>query len=174
MSRRCSGETMALTVSCVRWEITKTYSTTLAINVTHLSTGNNHAFHTLICYSWKCAIKIGKMHHQNLMVLPKYFVSPQNPVCSYSMFRMSLPSVLCIGFSWNVVTARPFTCMLQQLNTFRPRQNGRNFPDDIYKCIFMNENVRVSLKISLKFVPMSQINNIPSLVQIMVWRRPGA
>ena len=28
-------------------------------------------------------------------------------------------------------------------------------------------------KISLKFVPKGRINNIPSLVQIMAWRRPG-
>ena len=29
------------------------------------------------------------------------------------------------------------------------------------------------IKISLKFVPKGPINNIPSLVQIMAWRRPG-
>ena len=57
--------------------------------------------------------------------------------------------------------------------TLRPRQNGRHFPDDIFKCIFLNENVRISIKISLKFVPKDQINNIPSFVQIMIWRRPG-
>ena len=28
--------------------------------------------------------------------------------------------------------------------------------------------------ISLKFVPKGLINNIPALVQIMAWRRPGA
>ena len=27
------------------------------------------------------------------------------------------------------------------LNTLRPRQNGRHFPDDVFKCIFLNENV---------------------------------
>ena len=27
------------------------------------------------------------------------------------------------------------------LNTLRPRQNGRRFADDIYKRIFLNENV---------------------------------
>ena len=42
-----------------------------------------------------------------------------------------------------------------------------------FKCIFLNENVWISLKISLKFVPKGLINNIPSLVQIMAWRRPG-
>ena len=42
--------------------------------------------------------------------------------------------------------------------------NGRHFPDDIFKCIFLNENVLISIKISLKFVPKGQIINIPSLV----------
>ena len=59
------------------------------------------------------------------------------------------------------------------INTLRPRQNGRYFADDIFKCIFLNENVWISIKISLKFVPRGPINNIPSLVQIMAWRRSG-
>ena len=59
------------------------------------------------------------------------------------------------------------------INTLRPRQNGHHFPHDIYKCIFMNENKWISIKISLKFVPKDLINNIVSLVQIMAWRRPG-
>ena len=59
------------------------------------------------------------------------------------------------------------------LNTLRPRHNGRHFADDIFKCIFFNENVRISIKISLKFVPKGPISNIPALVQIMAWRRTG-
>ena len=59
------------------------------------------------------------------------------------------------------------------INTLRPRQNGRHFADDTFKRIFLNENVRISIKISLKFVPEGPINNIPELVQIMAWRRPG-
>ena len=128
-------------------------------------------------------------------------------------------------------------------NTLGPRQNGRRFADDIFKYIFLNESVWISVKILLKSVPnmmtssngnmfrvtghlcgeftgpgelLAQrpmtrsfdvsfdlrlnkrlskqswgwwfetqsrplwrqcnecpINNIPSLVQIMVWRRPG-
>ena len=60
------------------------------------------------------------------------------------------------------------------LNTLRLRQNGRRFTDDTFQHIFLNENVKISIKISLKFVPKGQINNIPALVQIMAWRRPGA
>ena len=41
------------------------------------------------------------------------------------------------------------------------------------ECIFLNENVHISIKISLRFVPKGTINNIPELVQIMASRRPG-
>ena len=59
-------------------------------------------------------------------------------------------------------------------NTLRPRQDGQQFPEDIFKCIFLNENVWISIKISLKFfVPKGPINKIPTLVQIMAWPRSG-
>ena len=60
------------------------------------------------------------------------------------------------------------------INLLRLRQNGRHFADDFFKCIFLNENVRISIKISLKFVPRVPIDNIQALVQIMAWRRQGA
>ena len=59
------------------------------------------------------------------------------------------------------------------VNTLRPRQNGRHFADAIFKCNFLNENVWIPIKTSLKFVPKGQINNIPALTQIMAWRRSG-
>ena len=65
------------------------------------------------------------------------------------------------------------TFLETHFNTLTPRQNGRHFADDIFNCIFLNENARISLKSSLKFVPKVRINNIPALVQIMAWHRPG-
>ena len=59
------------------------------------------------------------------------------------------------------------------INPLRSRQNGRHFADDIFKSIFLNENVWIPIKTSLKFVPQGPINNIPALIQIMAWRRPG-
>ena len=61
----------------------------------------------------------------------------------------------------------------QGVNILEQRQNRRHFPDDISKCILFNENVWISIQISLRFVPKGPINNIPALVQIMAWRRPG-
>ena len=62
--------------------------------------------------------------------------------------------------------------MMFSLNTLRPRQKGRRFADDTFKRIFLNENVRISIEISLKFVPKGPTNDIPALVQ-MAWRRSG-
>ena len=59
------------------------------------------------------------------------------------------------------------------INTLRPRRNEQHFADDTFKRIFFNENVWISIKISLKFVSKGPINNIPALVQIMAWRRSG-
>ena len=58
------------------------------------------------------------------------------------------------------------------INALRLRQYGCHFSDDIFKCIFLKENIWISTNISLNFVPDNQINNIPALVQIIAWRRP--
>ena len=67
-----------------------------------------------------------------------------------------------------IISTRPHL-----FNSLRPRQNGRLFADDTFKRIFLNENIIISTKNSLKFVPKGFINNIPALVLIMAWRRPG-
>ena len=58
-------------------------------------------------------------------------------------------------------------------NTLKPRRNYRHFPDGILIGLFLNKNLWISIKISLKFVPMGPINNIPALIQIMAWRQSG-
>ena len=73
---------------------------------------------------------------------------------------------MCSNARIHIMTTIPF-------NTSRSRRNRRPFADDILKCIFLNENEWILSSISLKFVPKVRINNIPPLVQIMAWRRPG-
>ena len=45
--------------------------------------------------------------------------------------------------------------------------------DYIFKCIFLYENDRIPIQISLKLVPKSQIDNKPALLQVMAWCRTG-
>ena len=74
----------------------------------------------------------------------------------------------------HIVVIRNCACFCPKgFNSLRPRPNRRHFADDIFKCIFENENEWMSPRISLKFVPKVRINNIPALVHIMAWRRPG-
>ena len=69
------------------------------------------------------------------------------------------------------------TCLkqssLEPINSSLPGQIGRLFTDDIFKCISLNEKVRISIEIPLKFVSDGPINIIRALVEIMAWCRPG-
>ena len=70
--------------------------------------------------------------------------------------------------SWYWPTSAGISSLsIRKINTLRLRQNRCHF-----QWIFLNENVRISFKISLNFVPRSAINNIPALVQIMAWCWP--
>ena len=99
---------------------------------------------------------------RGLIILIRLIV---NNACSYQQV-LQASSGLCRRVS-------KWTSASSVFNTSRPRQNGRHFPDDIFKCIFLNENVWISIRILSKFVPQGPINIIPSLVQIMAWCRPG-
>ena len=59
------------------------------------------------------------------------------------------------------------------VNTLGPRENGSHLADNILKCISYNENVWISIDVSLKFVAKVSVDNKAALVHIMAWRRPG-
>ena len=63
--------------------------------------------------------------------------------------------------------------LCHSLNTLRPRQDGRHFADAIFMWILFNENCCILIKISLKYVRKRPIDNNPTLIQIMAWRRSG-
>ena len=72
----------------------------------------------------------------------------------------------------NKISSMKWTPGTLSINVLRPMQNGCLFTD-ILKCIFLNENAWILIKISSKFVPNCLINSIPALVQIMAWHWPG-
>ena len=54
------------------------------------------------------------------------------------------------------------------INTLRLMENGCHFVDDNFKCIFLNANYWILIKILLKFVPKGLNNNIPLSDSMMV------
>ena len=57
------------------------------------------------------------------------------------------------------------------INTFRPRQNGQHFKDDILDAFSWMKSL--VFKMSLKYVPKGPIYKNQAVVQIMAWRRIG-
>ena len=109
--------------------------------------------------------------HRLISYNPMYhnFLHPQ---CQIDMSHHILIA-LSLPYHMYSTEMMPHTQLPTMLNTLRPRQNGYHFAGDTFKCIFLNQNVRNSINISLKFVPKGGIHNITSLVQIMAWRRTG-
>ena len=123
-------------------------------------------------------------YNRNYSVAYQYFW--REMVCSYKMFMSQVMRNFCqvlyritngqtIQYNYTV----RFTVIgCSKLASWwfedtEAETNGRHLADVIFKCIFLNENVWIPIKISLKFVPKGPINNIPAMVQIMAWRRPG-
>ena len=126
---------------------------TSKIRVTGLYVGNSPAtgkwFHWMMS-SWDCL----KVHTKNYTHGSRLFM------CSQSFILVSFTHIIR-GY---------FTARIAGLNTLR--QNYHHFQDDIFKCIF-NDNVRISIKTSMKFVPKGPTNNIPVLFRIMASHRSG-
>ena len=49
---------------------------------------------------------------------------------------------------------------VEHFNTLTPTLSGRNFTNDISKCIFLDKNWRILIHISLKLVPKGPVINI--------------
>ena len=77
--------------------------------------------------------------------------------------------------SWSVHTrmAWPTYVMSWAVNSSPPEENGRNFADDIFKYIFLNENVCILIRMSMNFVPNGLICNKSALVEVMACRMFG-
>ena len=52
-----------------------------------------------------------------------------------------------------------FFIICQAVSTLRPRQNDCHFADNVFKRIFLNENIWIVIKISPKFVRKGPIND---------------
>ena len=83
-------------------------------------------FYTLNQISWK--------------FVPKVLIHDRSPLVQI-LFSADRVMTIIIDIDADVQTG---------FNTLRPRQNGCHFPDNIFKCIFLNENVWILfLKVQL-------------------------
>ena len=123
-----------------------------------------------------CVLLLAQFNH----ILQGYFIVTRAIICSSNSeepWRICTNKSSVGQFNTNMLSYSAnigISMRLSDLNSLRLRQNGRLFADDTFKRIFLNENARISIKISLKFVPKGPINNNPALVLIMACRLVGA
>ena len=89
-------------------------------------------------------------------------------VCLFK-YQWRLLFFLCGGQS----RFRAFRFRYWFINSSPPGQNGRHFDRRCFKWSFLNENGRIPIQISVKFVPGSPIEHKPTVVQVMAWCRTG-
>ena len=156
---------------------------------THLSTVTNNYFfglHPLLLMIWRiqCGVIIMWLIFSQILtnvtrcldhegeVWVSFVVSTNSDLFFASITGMHAVSYYIVRHYNSTRLYMPFfktseilSNFILHFNTLRLRQSGCHFPDDIFKCIFLNENVRISINIPLKFVPKGPINNFPALVR---------
>ena len=86
--------------------------------------------------------------------------------CKYNTTHQELRISWCHYHIWRYHTCQKTQHKLHvmghlcAINSLRPRRNRCHFADDIFKCIFLNENEWISLRFSLKFVNRVRILTI--------------
>ena len=115
----------------------------------------------------QCECATAKLHHCNANTGIILCMCPANEREHYIVMLSVIgwthtQNDLCnICIEWN-----------ENINTLSPEQNGWLFANNIFKCIFLNENRNIFIEILLKFVPGGSINK-SALAQVMAWCRLG-
>ena len=115
------------------------------------------------CYGMQtCGVK--QMKYLHMLVSDQWLILKWKDLEMISEFMEN-----CI--TWNSHTQSLISCGMNSKNTLRLTQKVHHFADNIFQCIFLNENVWILLKISLKVIPKVPINNFPTFIQMMAWHQ---
>ena len=89
--------------------------------------------------------------------------------CYYNDYILTLlnSQFICKVKSWNY-----FSAISSHINTWSTQQNGCHIAFDIFKCIFMKENVCILIKILLNLFLRSKWHK-ETLVWVMAWHETG-
>ena len=76
--------------------------------------------------------------------------------------------------TYSLFLLQGLTLIVAQFNTLIPGQSGQHLVDNIYKCIFFDENYDILIKISPKLVPEIWTDNNSAMVHVMAWHQTGS
>ena len=105
------------------------------------------------------------------MYLTRYFWTLHIWMVHWEPFTWGKPFTWL--YEWSMLYSQTHYTLNHVLTNFPLDKMTAIFADDNFKCIFVNENDRIPIRMSLKFVPTSPVDNKPALVQVMAWCRIG-
>ena len=122
------------------------------------------------CQYSAAQISSGIIYTQNGRILLPAL--PQYKIRCYILFWLIIPQTYFDATDWRTQVNVSYLWQKRwEIKVRWPIETEKKLPHlaDLFKCIFVNENVWISSEMSLKVIPKSPINSIPSLVQIMLW-----
>ena len=83
------------------------------------------------------------------MLMCIYIQAVMNRILTYffNLIANSVPVVGGVKAAFVLLLEASRISQGYSINTLRPRQNGCHFPDNIFKRIFLNENVQISINV---------------------------
>ena len=132
-------------------------------------------FFKTVCSPFKNSIVNSWTHVYEYIIFFSH--KPKQDEIGFSMASRRNRQTRPNGFDWVLPDIQPsiFPAVfpINKVNTLMPRPNGRQFRSQHFQMDFLEWKLINWFKISLKFLTRVWINNIPSFVQIMVWRQLG-
>ena len=113
-----------------------------------------NVYHSKHCLLYSSSVRICLRYYVNTSVCLLYVSSSHSVFWTFGVLTRNLESV------WAIATAKSTSLN----NSSSSGQNGRRFPDDILKCIFLSELYCILFRISLNFAPKGPLDNNPALV----------
>ena len=137
-----------------------------------------YSLHFLLRYLWPIKLIYEKMYMDSLCISCTDKISDIEMTLESIISRPStgmIHSYQGMSSYWLILSINHTYqhCCGWWLNTLRVRQIGCHSAEDLLKCIFLNENVWISIKLSRQFVAKGPINNIAALVWTMACHGPG-
>ena len=115
-------------------------------------------------HSETCAIYCRKICADNKVVTQQRVDIPQLKIRMFYIFLgLHCNAWFCLAVSCQF-TFPSIDMILFSINTLSPRQNGRHFTADVFKCIFLNENICISIIFQHLFRSESMIVRLPTHV----------
>ena len=120
-----------------------------------------------------CVVSDGLLGYRGLYYKWSHIWNYESPVISCQHIAWSVCESVCLLTNDTIRASLVIQRTCFAINSSSDGQNGRHVLHNILRWILINGQFCILINISPKFVTKGPIDNSPTLVRIMAWRRLG-